>query len=121
MNIDEKIKQDLSEQAQELDRVMTDDHGLFEHLATGFKSGMRWVMVVGYLLAILLTAAMVYTGYHFLTTTGDERVLWGVGFLAALIMQVTTKLWIWIESNRKAMVRELKRLELRLLSQQRSS
>ncbi|MDX1705358.1 DUF6768 family protein [Pseudidiomarina sp.] len=121
MSIDDKIKQDLSEQAHERDRMMAENRGLFAHLAAGFRLGMRWVMVIGYLLAILLTAAMIYTGYHFLTTAADERVLWGVLFLTALIMQVTTKLWIWTESNRKSLLLELKRMELRLLSQQRSS
>lgn len=121
MSIDDKIKRDLSEQAQELDRMMAANRGLFAHLAAGFRPGMRWVMVGGYLLAILLTAAMIYTGYHFLTTTADERVFWGVLFLTALIMQVTTKLWIWMESNRKSMLLELKRMELRLLSQQQTS
>ncbi|WP_333609044.1 DUF6768 family protein [Arsukibacterium sp.] len=112
MSIDKDIKQQLEQQAAELDKLMREEQGLDKVLASGFKGGLAGIMAVAYVLALLLTVAIFYCGYQFLTVAAEQQLFWGVLLLLAFQAQVGTKLWIWLESQRSSTLRELKRLEL---------
>lgn len=112
MTIDKDIKQQLAQQAAELDKLMREEQGLEKVLASGFKGGLAGIMAIAYLLAILLAAAIFYCGYQFLTAAPEQQLFWGVLLLMSFQGQVGIKLWIWLESNRSSTLRELKRLEL---------
>ncbi|WP_019676242.1 DUF6768 family protein [Arsukibacterium perlucidum] len=112
MTIDKDIKQQLAQQAAELDKLMREEQGLDKVLASGFKGGLGKIMALAYLLAIILAAAIFYCGYQFLTVAPEQQLFWGVSLLLAFQAQVATKLWIWMETNRSSTLREVKRLEL---------
>ncbi len=114
MNIDDKIKQDLAEQAKELDRLMQQQDGLAGYLKTGFVSGISWVMKLSYGMAMALTAIIFWCGYQFVVASPEQQLFWGVWLLLAFQAQVAIKLWIFMETNRNHTAREIRRLELRL-------
>jgi uncharacterized membrane protein YciS (DUF1049 family) len=43
-----------------------------------------------------------------------EALRWGLGFIAALIVTLSGKTWYWLQMDRVAVSRELKRLELQV-------
>ena len=106
------IKSELARQAAELDKLMREEQGLDKVLASGFKGGLGAIMAVAYVLALVLTVAIFYTGYQFFTVVPEQQSFWGFLLLLAFQAQVGTKLWIWSEANRSSTLRELKRLEL---------
>lgn len=112
MTIDSQIKAELAQQAAELDKLMQNEPGLAGMLRGGFRSGMRRIMVIAYILALCLTVVLVVSGYHFLTVAPSEQVFWGVILLLAFQAQVAVKIWIWLEMSRSSTMREIKRLEL---------
>jgi hypothetical protein len=114
MTLDSDIKQQLAKQAAELDKLMREEQGLDKVLASGFKGGLGAIMTIAYILAVLLALAIFYCGYQFFTAEPEQQLYWGVLLLLAFQAQVGTKLWIWLETNRSATLRELKRLELAL-------
>lgn len=113
--LDDKISQTLQGQAKELDALV--DGGLFDYLKHGFDNRFAGVMKLGYAIAIVLSMVMFWLGYKFFTVGPEEQVFWGVLLIMSLIAQVATKLWIFMQTNRNILSRELRMLELRLLAQ----
>jgi hypothetical protein len=111
-NFDQKIEQELAAQAYQLDKLMREEQGLGPMIRSGFNGGLRPLMILAYLLAILLAVAIVYSGYQFLTVPNEQQSYWGVWLLLAFQAQMGTKIWIWLEMNRTTTMREIKRLEL---------
>lgn len=111
-NFDKKIEQELAAQAYQLDKLMREEQGLGPMIRSGFNGGLRPLMIIAYLLAILLAVAIVFCGYQFLTVPSAEQSYWGVWLLLAFQAQMGTKIWIWLEMNRASTMREIKRLEL---------
>lgn len=116
-DIDDKITQTLKGQAKELDALV--DGNLFDYLKHGFDSSFAGVMKLGYTIAIVLSILMLWFGYKFFTVTQEHQLFWGVLLIISLISQVTTKLWIFMQTNRNILSRELRMLELRLLAQKK--
>jgi len=110
MKIENKIKQDLEAQSKELDALMAESNTLSGYLKLGFSSQMSWLMKIGYALAILISAVLIYCGYRFFTALPDEQIFWGVCFIISVQVQVTTKLWIYMQTNRIYLSKELRLL-----------
>jgi hypothetical protein len=113
MNIDEKIKKDLLEQSKELDGLMAENESLGGYLSIGFSSGLGWLVKIGYLLAIALSILLIYCAYQFFTAPAENEVFWGVCLILSFQAQVATKLWIFMQSNRSYLSKELRLLEYR--------
>ncbi|MGQ4275616.1 DUF6768 family protein [Pseudidiomarina sp. E22-M8] len=114
MATDDKFEQQLNEQSAELQRLMKDDSGLIGYLKAGFTSNFSWVMKVAYLLAIVLTVFIFWTGYEFFTAAADEQLFWGVLLILVFNAQVATKIWIFLETGRNHTGKEIRRMEVRL-------
>ncbi len=108
MNIDEKIKRDLEEQSNEIDKLMEESDSLQGYLRMSFSNGLGWLVKLGYLLAIVLTIVLAYCAYQFFTADKDNQIFWGVCLLLAFQAQVATKLWIFMQSNRSYLSKELR-------------
>ena len=115
MNIDEKIKAELSNKAQALDEILVDDQGLFDLVKGSFKGAMgRWMILIN-IVIIAVSAVMVWTGYQFFTSNNLEGyTFWGVCLLLSVFAQVAMKQWVWMEMSRCSLMREIKRVELEL-------
>lgn len=111
MNVDEKIKQDLLEQSKELDQLMQENDSLGGYLRLSFSSGLGWLVKIGYVLAVLLTILLIFCAYRFFTASPENEVFWGVCLILSFQAQVTTKLWIFMQSNRSYLSRESRLLE----------
>lgn len=116
MNLDDKIKASLEAEQQQLDKVISTDDGLFERLSGVYQGSMRWWVLLSSVVAMLLTIGFVYAGYQFFIANNvSDQVFWAVWFIVGLMMQIAIKLWIFMEMNRVAQLKELKRTELVIL------
>ena len=113
MNIDEKIKAELENEANELDKILVDDQGLFDMVKGSYKGGMaRWMILIN-IVIILVSGVMLWTGYQFFTADNIEGyTFWGVCFLLSAMAQIAMKQWVWMEMSRSSLMREIKRVEL---------
>lgn len=114
MNEDKEFVQLLARQNAEIDRLMREEQGLPAVLAAGLHGGMSTWMKMAYMLAILLALAIFYCGYRFFTAPATDQLYWGMLLLLSIQLQVGTKLWIWLESQRTGTLRELKKVQLAL-------
>lgn len=111
-SIDDKIKRDLQAQTQELETLV--DGGLLDYMKAGFASSYSWMTKLGYVIAIVFSGLILYCGYQFFTVSAGEQLFWGVLLILSFIAQVATKLWIFMQTNRNILSRELRLMELRL-------
>ena len=113
MNLDDKIKQALKMEEQEVEQILQEDQGLFAQLAAVFKGNMKGWNLFGLVLATVTAIIMFYSGYQFFVNeTLDERVFWGVIFIVSWTGNMGLKIYFWLEMNKNATVREIKRVEL---------
>jgi len=113
MKTDKQVKQDLLTQSKELDDLLKDNNSLAGYLNLGLTSSLGWLVKVAYVLAILLSILLFFCGYQFFVSTPDNQVFWGVCLIMSLQAQIATKQWIFMQSNRSYLSRELRVLEYR--------
>jgi uncharacterized protein DUF6768 len=118
MNIDEKIKQELENEAKHLDQLLVPDPGLFKMLANAYKGSLGgWVVAVG-IFTFAISILMLWCGYQFFFVEGvaggelTHKLHWGVGLLLTAMMQISLKMWTFMEMNRQTTLKEMKRIEL---------
>jgi len=112
--IDELIEKSLSEEEAAFYNEL-DQQGLFKmwfDLYTG-KLGL-WGIAAA-LFQVIFTILAVYFTYKFFTVEGIETMLrYGGGmFISVLFMQIV-KLWHWMQMDKNAITREIKRLEFQV-------
>ncbi len=112
MSIDEEIERELAAQAYQLDKMMREEQGLVPLLQSGFRGGLKPLMIVAYVMALLFAGTIVYCAYQFFTVDLAAQNFWGFCLVLAFQAQVGTKIWIWLEMQRSSTLRELKRIEL---------
>lgn len=116
-SIDEKIKQALSNEYQELisenDKI---DANPFRQMSAGFKSKMGWIYISGIILGLLIATVSVYSIYSFYHETEIKSLIgWGIVIIITILLTQIMKMWIWTEmSSTNRVIREIKMLELQL-------
>lgn len=120
-DIDDLIKKELEKETSEVDELLSREGGMPDMVAAAFKGSMRrWVWLMG-VVTLVFTVLLVWCGYEFyIATTVDDRVYWGVWFIVSLTVQAALKKWSWMEMNRASTMREIKRLELAIVSLKRT-
>lgn len=116
-DIDDLIKQELQKETAEIDDLLTREDGLPDMLAGAFKGSMRRWMWLMSIVTLAFTGLLFWCGYNFyVAVTADDRIFWGVWFIFMAIVQSSLKKWSWMEMNRASTMREIKRLELAIVS-----
>ncbi|NQY64512.1 MAG: hypothetical protein HRT38_12390 [Alteromonadaceae bacterium] len=116
MNIDDKIKQELESEAKQIDQILVHDPGLFNMLANAYKGKLGgWLILVG-IVTFFVSILMFWCGYEFFFVEGslEHKLQWGVALLLSTMIQISLKMWTFMEMNRQSTLRELKRFELSL-------
>lgn len=116
-DIDEKIRQALSEEDQKaLDR-MGDRYDPFDLSLLAFKGGQRSSAVIVWTLGFVSFALLIYCGYRYFAVDDlKESLTWGIGVVLCSLSIVVAKVIAWQMMQTQVLIREVKRLELRLLS-----
>lgn len=115
MNLDEKITKVLNQESQEVDHLMLEEPGVIGMLKASFKGGMRFWFVLVYIFGLLAFLAFIWSGYQFWhATETNDAVFWGIAIVVALQVQMSLKMWSFMEMNRISVMREVKRIEILL-------
>lgn len=116
-DIDERIRAALAEEDSELLKELEDEPGLIETVSSSFHGKMGWVMYSSYFLGFAAFGAGVYAFIRFLEEPDVKSSLaWLVGIFACMLTLAITKILAWQQLQRMVLMREIKRLELRVLS-----
>lgn len=115
-DIDEKIRHALSAEDQKLLEEIDDEAGLFDMMAMSFQGKLAWITWYMYIVGILVFVA----GLYFLNEFFDaedlkESLGWALAVIACLAFFIILKIVGWQQLMRAELMREIKRLEMRVM------
>lgn len=114
--IDELIKESLSqEEAKFYDEL--EEKNIIGKLGGVYRGKMGWLAITMNIVHLLIFGLFVYCLVQFFNTEETNMLIkWAsAGFLCMIFMGML-KLYIWMQMDKNDILRELKRLELLLLS-----
>lgn len=114
--IDDLIKETLSEEEAKFYNEL-DEQGPIEMLGGLFYGKNRWIIILMNVVMLFFFIAFVYCLIQFLNTTDtNELIKWGAGGMVSLLAASMLKLFAWLQMDKNALLREIKRLELQVSS-----
>lgn len=115
-NIDELIKQALTEEESEYLEKMGEQSLLEEGL--GLIKGRRgWISIwIGFVILVVFVGSIYCAVKFFEVNEVKELMIWGGGFFFGMFMVTALKIWAWMQMDRNAIIRELKRIEVQIAS-----
>lgn len=114
-SIDERIQKALSSEDRALLEQLDSNGSLYADVAATFRGHMRWINVIGWVVGVALFCVAVYCGWRFVTQPDLRSMqIWGAGAMVSALGLGLIKLWFWMELQKNAIVREIKRVELQV-------
>ncbi len=114
-SIDERIRKTLSSEDRAFLEQLDSSSSLYGDIAASFRGHMRWVNILGWAAGFALFAVAVYCGWQFVSQADARGMqLWGAGATLSILGLALIKLWFWMELQKSAIVREIKRVELQV-------
>lgn len=115
---DNKIDQLIKEALEEKDQQVYDslsEQNLFQMVGGLFSGKLRWLMVMINIIMVLWFIAFVYCLVNFLKVEDIALMIkYGAGAFASLIAVTLLKLFAWMQMDKNAILREIKRVELQI-------
>ncbi|NKB33793.1 MAG: hypothetical protein GKR91_11910 [Pseudomonadales bacterium] len=115
-DIDEKIRKALSEEDQKLLDEIDDEAGLFDMMAMTFKGKMAWITWYMYIVGIaVFIAGLYFLNQFFEAEELKESLGWLLAIITCLTFFIIIKIIGWQQLLRAEIMREMKRLEMRVM------
>ena len=114
--IDQLIRDTLNqEEAKFYDAL--DEQNIFEMLFGLFKGKNAWLNILLNIVIVAFFVLFIYSGVQFFNAETTEGLIkWGFGSLTFLLCISMLKLFAWMQMDKNAILREMKRLELQVMS-----
>lgn len=116
-DFDRAIRQSLSaEDAKLFDRLGA-DQALHRQLLAMFEGRLRWFNAAGWVGGLVLFGAACVLAWRFAQAQDPADMLrWGAASALAFAGLGLVKVWFWLELQKNAILREVKRLEVQVAS-----
>jgi hypothetical protein len=115
--LDRAIRQSLSAEDAELFDRFGADQALHRQVLDAFEGRLRWFNAAGWLAGFVLFAVACVFGWRFwFARDVGDMLRWGGAAALACAGLALVKVWFWLELQKNAVVREVKRLELQIAS-----
>ena len=114
--IDRLIKETLNEEEVQFYDDLEEQNLLTELIDTS-KSRSGWLVVVMSLMHLVVLGFFIYCVINFFDAVETKELLiWLSGGFLAMFVMVMLKLYVWMQMDKNALKREIKRLELQISS-----
>ncbi|MGH1384763.1 DUF6768 family protein [Kordia sp.] len=115
-DIDKLIKETLTEEESKFYDEL-DEQGLWGSVKSIFEGKLGWLAVIMNIVNLVAFGVLVYCIVQFFTVTETNEMLkWGLGILICSMFNAMIKLYAWMQMDKRAILREMKRLELQISS-----
>ena len=112
-NLDDKIRKALSNEDAEMIGDPNDGLRLDQQVIAVFKGGNRFMNMIAFSFTFVFMGLAIYCVVRFFDTDiTKELLIWGFGFSLCVMAVSMLKIWFWMEMQRIAVTREIKRVEL---------
>lgn len=114
-DLDRKIQAALRRDAP--NDPISDEPNLTEEVLTAFRGRHRWLSLLVIKAQIAAVLGLGFTGYKFYQAVDvASQLRWGGLGVALLLIIALIKIWFWMEMQSNRVLREVKRVELLLVS-----
>lgn len=116
-DLDRAIRQSLAQEDAELFDRFGADQALHRQVLETFKGPLRWFNAAGWIGGFALFAVASFCAWRFMSAHELEDMLrWGAASALAFAGLILVKIWFWLELEKNATIREVKRLEIQVAS-----
>nr|WP_321248341.1 DUF6768 family protein [uncultured Psychroserpens sp.] len=115
-DIDKLIKETLTEEETKFYDSLEEQNvlGMIGGLFTGKN---KWITILMNIMTVIFFGFFIYCVVNFFDTTETNELLkWGLGSVVFLIGVSMLKVFSWMQMDKNAILREMKRLELQVSS-----
>jgi len=114
--IDKLIRDTLNqEEAKFYDAL--EEQGISQMLFGLFKGKNAWINILLNIMIVIFFGLLIYSGAQFFDSETTEGLIkWGFGSLIFFLCVTVLKLYAWMQMDKYAILREMKRLELQVMS-----
>jgi len=114
--IDLLIKESLTKDEAEFYDSL-DEQNLLEMVGELFRSKNRWLIILMNIIQVIAFGLFIYCLVQFFKVEEtNELIKWIAGGFLFLMMSTFLKLFSWMQMDKNAILREMKRLELQVSS-----
>lgn len=115
-DIDQLIKETLTqEEAKFYDEL--DEQNVLQMVLGVFAGKNKWLLILMNVMTLIFFGLAVYCIVQFFNTdVTNELIKWGIGGFMFLMGVSMMKMFVWMQMDKNALMRELKRLELQVSS-----
>lgn len=114
-SIDDAIRRALSDEDAKLLERFGADLPLPQQVQDSFRGHLGWLNALSWLVGVVVFAFGVYCGWRFLAAAAVPDMLrWGMAVLLCALAVMLIKVFAWMEIEKNAVLREVKRLELQV-------
>ncbi|MDG1729384.1 MAG: hypothetical protein P8K68_07385 [Algibacter sp.] len=115
-NIDKLIKETLTEQASKFYDDL-EEQNMIQMLFGLFEGKNKWFMYVMNLVTLIFFGLFIYCLVQFLKVEATKDLLkWELGSVVFLLGVSMLKVFAWMQMDKNALFREMKRLEIQISS-----
>jgi len=116
-NVDAKIRAALKVEVPADWELEYDEQSLIAQARQIFRGRNRWINLIMALCTLLCLALSVYAAYKFYWAVEvKELIAWSIVFMVGLLSVSIMKIWAWLEMEKYSTIREIKRLELQVVT-----
>ena len=113
--LDRKIREALRQEDAELFESFGGEQSMLEMVADVFRSRHRWLVVITMFWMVVIFVFAIVAGVRFFGADATrDQVMWAAACVICLSAVSLLKTWFWMEMNKNALTREIKRLELQI-------
>lgn len=114
--IDKLIKETLSEEEAKFYGEL-DEQNVFQMVGGLFKGKNKWIMLLMNVITLVFFILFIYCVVQFFKTeVTKELIKWAAGAVIFLLGVSMLKVFAWMQMDKNALLREIKRLEIQLSS-----
>ena len=115
-DIDQLIKETLTEEeAKFYDEL--EEQNIWQMMFGIFKGKNSWINIVIAIVQLLWFVLFIYCAIQFFNTDQtNELIKWGIFGVLSIMASSMLKFYTWMQMDKKALIREIKRLELQVSS-----
>ncbi len=113
--LDKKIQEALREEDAELFKDYAEEPSVFEMLMETCRGRHRWLNILGAFWTLVFLVLGVVAAVKFFSAEGTrDIVMWAAACIVCVSAVSMLKIWYFLEMNKNAVTREIKRLELQI-------
>jgi hypothetical protein len=114
-DVDRAIRDSLAAEDTELFDRLGADQGLHRQVLATFQGQLRWLNAAGWIAGFGLFGGASFFAWRFAQAQEVIDMLrWGAMAALAFAGLALVKIWFWLELQKNAVVREVKRLEVQV-------